>query len=362
MGASEKFVYDSTGNIIQLDDIVLEYSAGDRLQRRGNTQYIYDGNGRLVKKIEDGESQTPKVWEFGWDAEDQLRKVTTPSGEIWEYKYDALGRRIVKQGPKTTTRFVWNGDVIVHQIENKKVLHSSWVFDPYSFVPLCKVQNEQLYSVICDHLGTPRELLDIEGKVVWSVSYKAWGEVDEVQVKEVECPIRFPGQWADEESGLHYNRFRYYEAQSGRFVSADPIGLLGSLNIHAYALNPVNWVDPFGLTNICEKKIKLLQTGDNNTTVEVKTKAEADALLKAAFPDYQKVRGVGHQDPSGIRKKRKMDRFKQGGAYHKDYAINPKTGRVFGHDELSNPHGEHPHINIKRKDGTKVLINIVGGK
>ncbi len=239
MGMSEKFVYDSTGNIIQLDDIVLEYSPGDRLQRRGNTQYIYDGNGRLVKKIENYESQTPKVWEFSWDAEDQLRKIITPTGEIWEYKYDALGRRIVKQVPKTTTRFVWNGNVIVHQVENKKALHSSWVFDPYSFVPLCKVQNEQLYLVICDYLGTPRELLDVEEKVVWSASYKAWGEIDEIQVKEVDCPIRFQGQWADEESSLYYNRFRYYEAQSVWFVSADLIRLASGINLYQYVKNPL---------------------------------------------------------------------------------------------------------------------------
>ncbi len=249
MGMSEKFVYDSTGNIIQLDDIVLEYSPGDRLQRRGNTQYIYDGNGRLAKKIEDCESQTPKVWEFGWDAEDQLRKVITPTSEIWEYKYDALGRRIVKQGPKTITRLVWNGDVIVHQVENKKVLHSSWVFDPHSFAPLCKVQNELLYPVICDHLGTPRELLDVEGKIVWSVSYKAWGEIEEVKVGEVDCPIRFQGQWVDEESGLYYNRFRYYEPTIGRFLSEDPIRLLTGKNLYRYTLNPIGWIDPFGLSN-----------------------------------------------------------------------------------------------------------------
>ena len=277
MGVSEKFVYDSTGNIIQLDDIVLKYSASDRLHRRGDMQYLYDGNGRLIKKIEDCENQTPKVWLFEWDAEDQLRKVTTPVGEIWEYKYDALGRRIVKQGPTKVIRLVWNGDVIVHQLENKKVLHSSWVFDPYSFVPLCKVQNEQLYSVICDHLGTPRELLDIEGKVVWSVSYKAWGEVEEVQVKEVDCPIRFQGQWADEESGLCYNRFRYYEAQSGRFVSGDPIRLLGGLNSYLHGDNPINWLDPLGLSgsdmitvwHFTDKKGFNAITSGKNITIKV---------------------------------------------------------------------------------------------
>ncbi|MEL6865014.1 MAG: polymorphic toxin-type HINT domain-containing protein [Bacteroidota bacterium] len=105
--------------------------------------------------------------------------------------------------------------------------------------------------------------------------------------------------------------------------------------------------------------VERLRTGGNDTAVNVKTKAEADALLNEAFPDYQKVNGVGPQSPSGIRKKRKMERFKKGGAYHKDYHIDPATGRVKGHG-ANNAHGTYPHINIKRKDGKKVIINITG--
>jgi hypothetical protein len=107
------------------------------------------------------------------------------------------------------------------------------------------------------------------------------------------------------------------------------------------------------------KDVKALQTGASGTSVEVGSKAEADALLKEAFPDYQKVNGIGSQDALGPRRARKIERFKEGGAYHKDYGIDSQTGRVYGHGG-SNPHGEFPHINIKRKDGAKVIINIVG--
>lgn len=94
--------------------------------------------------------------------------------------------------------------------------------------------------------------------------------------------------------------------------------------------------------------------------MEIQNKAEADALLKEAFLNYQKVNGIGSQDASGIRKKNKMNRYKQGGAYHKDYLIDCSTGRVYGHAD-NNPHGMYPHINIKHTDGKMVMIKITGG-
>ena len=104
---------------------------------------------------------------------------------------------------------------------------------------------------------------------------------------------------------------------------------------------------------------ELLRSGGNNTTVNVKSKSDASNLVKEAFPGYQKVKGIGPQDASGLRKKAKMDRFKQGGAYHMDYAMGPNTGRVRGHAP-DNSYGQYPHVNIKREDGKKVLINVTG--
>ncbi|MEB0223002.1 RHS repeat-associated core domain-containing protein [Pseudomonas sp. 10S4] len=104
----------------------------------------------------------------------------------------------------------------------------------------------------CDHLGTPQELTDQNGEVAWSAQYKAWGEVREqrsewARQQGIANPIRFQGQYHDHETGLHYNRHRYYDPANGRFVSQDPIGFAGGLNLYAYAPNPVNWIDPLGL-------------------------------------------------------------------------------------------------------------------
>ena len=104
----------------------------------------------------------------------------------------------------------------------------------------------------CDHLGTPQELTDPTGQIAWSAQYNAWGEVKEqrsewAQQKGLTNPIRFQGQYHDHETGLHYNRYRYYDPQVGRFVSEDPISYAGGLNLYAYAPNPTGWVDPLGL-------------------------------------------------------------------------------------------------------------------
>ncbi|MFA8330530.1 RHS repeat-associated core domain-containing protein, partial [Burkholderia ubonensis] len=107
-----------------------------------------------------------------------------------------------------------------------------------------------------DHLGTPQELLDESGKVVWSGRYRAWGAEKTVwqaqpERHEAGNPIRFQGQYHDDETGLHYNRHRYYDPASGRFVSKDPIGLAGGINVYQYAPNPTGWIDPLGLTCKC---------------------------------------------------------------------------------------------------------------
>ena len=106
----------------------------------------------------------------------------------------------------------------------------------------------------CDHLGTPQELTDPTGQIAWSAQYKAWGEVieqrsDWARQKGLTNPIRFQGQYHDHETGLHYNRYRYYDPRVGRFVSKDPISYAGGLNLYAYAPNPTGWVDPLGLSS-----------------------------------------------------------------------------------------------------------------
>ncbi|WP_205297727.1 RHS repeat-associated core domain-containing protein, partial [Pantoea sp. Cy-639] len=115
----------------------------------------------------------------------------------------------------------------------------------------------------CDHLGTPMELTDEQGNIVWAAQYKAWGEIKEERTdwakqQGLGNPIRFQGQYHDHETGLHYNRYRYYDPKTGRFIRQDPISYVGGINLFAYAPNPIKWIDPLGLAvcrlNAADKK------------------------------------------------------------------------------------------------------------
>ena len=130
--------------------------------------------------------------------------------------------------------------------------------DFYHRIEQAKTPLIQIYHYHCNHLGTPQELSDEKGDIVWLSYDRAWGGsfdsiykqqfIDNFAITESELqPIKFQGQSLDTETGLHYNRFRYYDSDVGMFISRDPIGLLGGDNVFAYAPNPTQWIDPYGL-------------------------------------------------------------------------------------------------------------------
>ena len=129
---------------------------------------------------------------------------------------------------------------------------SLYIYEPGSYAPLARVdqnegeQEKKLYYFHTDQIGTPLEMTDVDGQIVWQATYKSWGEVETLAVNEVEQNLRFQGQYFDDETGLHYNTFRYYDPEVGHFITQDPIGLLGGDNLYAYASNTNGWVDPWG--------------------------------------------------------------------------------------------------------------------
>lgn len=105
-----------------------------------------------------------------------------------------------------------------------------------------------------DHLGTPQELTDFSGEIMWSAKYRAYGNLAVLDVSEIDNPLRFQGQYFDAETGLHYNRHRYYNPSTGRFLTPDPVKLVGGLNSYQYVPNPTGWIDPLGLTGCPDQK------------------------------------------------------------------------------------------------------------
>jgi RHS repeat-associated protein len=128
----------------------------------------------------------------------------------------------------------------------------TWMFEPGTFAPVAKFEGKKRYSVVTDWLGTPAMLMTEAGNLAWKAQLDLYGvpREEKAGIEEGDRttnPLRYPGQYYDDETGLSYNRFRYYDPETGRYISEDPTGLGGGLDLHGYVHNPATWDDPFGL-------------------------------------------------------------------------------------------------------------------
>ena len=238
----------------------------NRLKTYNGNSYYYDHFGNLIhRELSDGEVQN-----YFYDLHDQLVKVEIfkkdGTKETWAYSYDALGRRIgkgrlkngeVSDGLEDATGFVWDGSHLLQEIHPDG--RYTYIYtDQESYEPLAQVRDwttedgesrQQTRYFHCDQIGIPREMTDKDGNLLWFGNYTGWGRLkEETKVTDSAYqPFRLQNQYADRETGLHYNFFRYYEPDAGRFVNQDPIGLEGGSNLYRFAPNTVSWTDPFGL-------------------------------------------------------------------------------------------------------------------
>lgn len=264
-GISEAFAFDATGNLLEAgpDAQAREHGPGDRLIRRGDTTYHHDACGRLVEKREGA-----NVTRYEWNGRGLLRSVKTADGRLIEFAYDAFARRVEKRvfridagkkQPVSRTRFFWDRHLPVHEVKTRAadtvVEERTYVFDGRSAHPLAhgEVRRDgddvagRWLHYVNDPLGTPQRLLDEHGDIAAEVQLLAWGKpVSGSERGAAATPFRFLGQQADEETGLCYNRHRYYDPETGRFISPDPIGLEGGLNAFARGADPTAEVDVFG--------------------------------------------------------------------------------------------------------------------
>jgi RHS repeat-associated protein len=282
--AREVFEYDPTGSLVNaLSDLgaagrTLPWAMapGNVLKATGKAGYVNDGRGRRIRRVDgkglDGSSEKEQVTTYGWDTKDRLREVVLPDGGRVRFTYDALGRRVRKDvlGPaaplaevlagtvpaveRRSVTFLWDADVLCEEVDSSKSEGSRsrvHVHEPGTFVPMLQVEQGQVFGVVNDHLGMPKELVDGAGRIAWRAQHGAWGNVLDVardeRAAEIASPFRLLGQYADEEAGVCYTRFRYFDAGTGRWLCADPLGVDGGTNIYAMDGSPSMVVDPLGL-------------------------------------------------------------------------------------------------------------------
>lgn len=235
----EQFEFDPASNLLSQPN---QQVKGNRLSFYGDRHFTYDARGNRIeeKRGTGGKLQT----RYLYNHQNQLFRVEK-EGQIFEYAYDPLGRRIAKTDTFGETEFIWLDDVLLKEKRNHQ--EKLYLYEPNSFRPLCFVERNQIFYYQLDHLGTPQEMTDYEGNVVWSGRYKGYGALYQCDIELVENNLRQQGQYFDQETGYYYNRFRYYDCEAGRFISQDPIGLFGGNNSYHYVKNPVVWVDPYGL-------------------------------------------------------------------------------------------------------------------
>lgn len=275
-GWTETYAYDAAGNQTHAawpstqpaqESTGPRTYTGTRITGAGSVRYEHDDAGRLTLRQKTRLSKKPDTWRYTWNAEDHLVSVTTPDGTVWRYLYDPFGRRTAKQrlaadgeSVLEQTDFTWDGPTLVEQTTTTPDLPHpvtlTWGHD--GLRPVAQTEriteattqreiDTRFFAIVTDLVGTPTELVDDSGTIAWRSRSTLWGTTTWAADSTAYTPLRFPGQYFDPETGHHYNFHRYYDPDSARYLSPDPLGLAPALNPATYVHNPHTWTDPLGL-------------------------------------------------------------------------------------------------------------------
>jgi RHS repeat-associated protein len=250
---NEAYSYDAVTNRItdsKTAAAVWTYDANNQLTQAGTISYTYDANGNTLSQTDSADAANSR--NYVYDTDNRLIEVRDSSNAlVAAYSYDPFGRRISKDAGASKTYFLYNEEGLIAEADATGVLTRSYGYAPgstFSTNPLWMKTGTAYYTYQNDHLGTPMKLLSQSGAVVWSATYDAFGRATVNPASTITNNLRFPGQYYDQETGLHYNWMRFYDPQTGRYISSDPIGLEGAINLYGYAYgNPSGYYDPFGL-------------------------------------------------------------------------------------------------------------------
>ncbi|MGF6642282.1 RHS repeat-associated protein [Paraburkholderia sp. GAS82] len=326
---SEVFRWDAAANLVS-GDHPGGYVEHNRLRMFEDKRFEYDRFGRLSRKLS-GRGPT-KEQTFEYDDWHQLKTVVTKDRigiATTHFEYDALGRRVRKlNGGYASTDFLWDGMRLIqetyHDRQGEEAL--TYLYEDGSYVPLARIdhhapaandgtKHDTVYYFHNDVSGIPEELTDAGGELVWQARYKVWGNaVQEEWIQRAPARtmvaqgerqvtpsayaprpqnLRFQGQYLDRETGLHYNTFRFYDPDVGRFINKDPVGLRGGVNFYQYAPNAVGWIDPLGLARIPSDVLgrKVYQ---DDSLIDTTTPVSEMSINQTALnsPSFDKLKGM----------------------------------------------------------------------
>ncbi|WP_152648568.1 RHS repeat-associated core domain-containing protein [Streptacidiphilus anmyonensis] len=312
---TETYTYDPAGNLTDAHWPALTGASqpaqgargysGTELVTAGKARYEYDAAGRMTLRQVTRLSRKPDTWRFAWDAEDRLTHITTPDGARWRYAYDPLGRRISKsrlaednQSVLERTDFTWDGPLLAEQTATSPHLpgpHTlSW--DHQGLHPLAQTEtitaqdqiDRRFFAIVTDLVGTPTELIDPQtSTIAWRAASTLWGSTTWTADCTTYTPLRFPGQYFDPETRLHYNLHRYYDPETARYATPDPLGLLPGPNPDAYVTNPHTWSDPYGLSPHPN-----ITAGNNFKAHYLKHRSLLEKVLGKNYPKWKEDEGA----------------------------------------------------------------------
>ncbi|MFD8965932.1 putative T7SS-secreted protein [Streptomyces sp. NPDC059568] len=312
-GWTERYAYDNAGNQTSAswpsrhpgsEATGSRAYTGTTITRAGGVRFEHDALGRLTLRQKTRLSRKPDTWRYAWDTENRLTSVTTPDGTRWRYRYDPLGRRSAKQrlaadGESVVeeVRFTWDGLTLCEQTSHQPGVPSTvaLTWDHRADVPLAQTEriltaddrqeeiDRRFFAIATDLIGTPTELIAESGDIAWRSQATLWGTTAWARDSSTYTPLRFPGQYYDPETGLHYNLFRHYDPETGRYASPDPLGLAPAPNPVAYVDNPYTGYDPLGLMPKYTKEEKAQKAREDALKAmdEVIERAQGDKMKKA---------------------------------------------------------------------------------
>jgi RHS repeat-associated protein len=239
---AESYTYDPVGNrLSSLSAPLWTYNAQNQLVSQNGAIYTYDANGNLAQRVD-----ASGTWSYTWNAANQLTAVSRNGTLSASFLYDPLGRRVNKGGTTYPIQYTYDGeDILIEWRSSTDIL--MWIHGPGIDEPLASQNQAPGFTANwkyrhLDGLGSLVKTVNASGVIISSVDYDAFGNGGTV------TGYGFTGREFDPETGLLYYRARYYDPKIGRFLSEDPIGFSGGINLYTYVYNnPANLIDPYGL-------------------------------------------------------------------------------------------------------------------